>query len=141
MPPWEGFAMAPNSDALEPNLFELRSADLQVTYATTSFTGEPQFSYTPTGGDALNFMGDEIRPITTALGVEVTVTLREVPDLGVTIFTLLIPPIVLTDEGGVRLETVGITTTQRTSIAGPPPGQQYTYEVESLAGEASFVLF
>ena len=106
-------------------------------YSMTSFGGPPQMSYAPVGGDALSFTGDEIRSMKTALGTEVTVTLPETAGQGTATFTLLVPPIAASDEGHAEIETVGLTATQATSQAG----QQYTYKVEVLAGEANFLMF
>ena len=51
------------------------------------------------------------------LGTLVTVTLREVPGLGRTTFTLLLPRVKLDDSNTAQLTTVGITAMHRASIA------------------------
>ncbi len=128
-------------DANEPNLFQLRGEDgTSITYSTTSMTGVPELSYEgPHGENA--FSGDAIRTTDGELGREVSVTFREVPDAETTTLTLLVPPIRLEGDGAVPFETLAIFTTKPTSIAGPPPGSTYRYEVVPLSGEALFVLF
>jgi hypothetical protein len=124
----------------QPNAFQLHGADLQVTYATSSFQGPPELSYTgPTG--EVRFSGDEIRAAPSELGTEVTVTLASIADGGTTTLTILIPWIQLGEEGHESFDTIAIETVNRTSIAGPPPGAEQTYAVSQLSGEARLVRF
>lgn len=121
------------------NLFELACADTRVTYSTTSITGTPRFSYSGSMGDH-QFAGDEIETLRTALGTEVTVTLEAIPDLHTITLTLVVPDVLTTQGGEESLSTVGIFTTNHTTIAGPPPVVQ-TYEIIALHGLAKLVAF
>ena len=56
----------PNLD-LQPNLFELQGYDIQITYSTTSITGQPQFSYSDRV-ESRTFSGNEIVVENTGLG-------------------------------------------------------------------------
>lgn len=122
------------------NLFELTCTDTQITYSTTSIAGTPQFSYSGPKGDH-SFSGDEIATRDSALGTEVTVTLETVPDLHTITLTVLIPPIRLPEDNEASFETIGIFTTNHTTIAGPPEGAGQTYEAITLDGVARSVSF
>ncbi len=126
-----------------PNLFELVGKKLEISYATSSFAGEPRLSYnTPT--QSLDFAGDEIRQTRTEIGQLVTVTINQVPDLKTVTLTLLIPEINLpTDGDGVAFKTKAIFTTHPTTIAGRElvEGPLQTYRVKALLGKASRVEF
>ena len=122
------------------NLFQLECDGVQITYSTTSITGQPQFSYHDPGGD-LSFSGTEIETLPSALGDEVTVTLDTVPDLHTITLTLLLPSIQLPDDGEAQFETLAIKTTNHTTIAGPPDGAGQSYEAIALHGVAKSVTF
>ncbi len=124
----------------EANLFELRCEETEVTYSTSSFAGPPQLSYRGPDGE-LSFSGNQIELLPSALDSEVTVTLATVPDLHTITLTLLLPSIRLGNERESAFETVAIRTTNRTTIAGPPPGPGQTYETVALDGIAKAVLF
>jgi hypothetical protein len=126
-------------DTLAASLFELSCSDTQITYSTSSFAGPPQFSYSGPKGDH-SFSGDQIDVLPTALGTEVTVTLEVVADAFTLTLTVVLPHVHgrLGDEH--RFSTVGIFTTNHTTIAGPPPVEQ-SYEIIELDGVAKFVLF
>jgi hypothetical protein len=123
-----------------PNLFELTSEDVQVTYSTSSFDGTPRFTYSDPDGQK-DFAGDEIESADTALGSEVTVTLEAVPDLHTITFTLVLPDFRMPEYGDVAFTTFAITTTNLTSIAGPREGPGQTYEAVVLEGTAKSVEF
>ncbi|MDQ3850169.1 MAG: hypothetical protein M3296_06100 [Actinomycetota bacterium] len=122
------------------NLFELSCPGTQITYSTSSFAGPPQFSYSGPKGEH-SFSGDEIATLGTALGTEVTVTLESVPDLHTITLTVLLPSFRLSDDHEANFETLGIFTTNLTTIAGPPEGPGQTYETITLDGVAKSVLF
>jgi len=121
------------------NLFTLSCAETQISYSTTSINGTPRFSYRGPKGDH-SFSGSEIDTLSTALGTEVTVTLEAIPDLHTLTLTVVLPRI----EGQMGDEqpfgSVGIFTTNHTTIAGPPPVAQ-SYEIIALDGIAEFVRF
>ena len=106
--------------AVTPNLFTFsgRRDDTQVTFSTTSITGQPQFSYHDDTRD-VSATGDEITVERTVLGTSVTVTLEAVPDLHTVTATLVLP-----DLGGLsgpvtHFGTFLVLTENRTSIGGP----------------------
>jgi hypothetical protein len=123
--------------AVEANLFELHGPDTQITFSTTSFDGSPQFSYSGPKGKH-RFSGDEINTQSTALGTEVTVTLESIPDLRTITLTVVLPHVEQKPGEEHRFKTIGIFTTNHTTIIGPAPVAQ-TYEVIALRGVAKFV--
>ncbi|MGH8884112.1 MAG: hypothetical protein ACRDYX_02830 [Egibacteraceae bacterium] len=129
---------------MEPNLFNLAGPDdLEITYSTTSFTGQPQFRYKDEKDD-LSFSGDGIGVLVTKIGTLVTVTLKHVPDEKIVTFTLLLPNINLDDGEDVRFKTVGIKTTDRSSafvVPGSLTGALQTYRTRKLDGVAEHVGF
>jgi hypothetical protein len=110
-----------------PNLFELQGYNFQLTYATSSFTGEPRLSYiTPT--ENREFSGDEISMESTGLGEIVTVKLKaNLADEGTETLTLLVPVVLLTaDVQSVAVQTLVIFS----SLPGfviPQAGQSQRY--------------
>lgn len=127
----------------EPNSFELKGKSISVSYATTSFTGEPTLTYTD-GAATRSFRGQEIRQEACAIGRLVTVTLKQDADLGETTLTLLVPATnVGMDGADTPLTTTVIVTTHRSSIGGPVlvKGVLQTYRVEEVSGIARKVHF
>jgi len=126
----------------QANLFELSDYSIQVTYSSTSFTGQPQLSYRDNKINR-NFMGEEIQILDTdILGQLVTVTLETIADLRIVTFTLILPLVnVMPQSGGTRVQVPGILTTTHTTIAGPGPGAEKTYSTVNLQGTAQFVVF
>ena len=125
----------------QANLFELGDYSIQVTYSSTSFTGQRQLSYRDNDINR-NFMGEEIRILDTELGQLVTVTLETIADLRTVTFTLVLPLVnVIPQSGGTRVQMPGILTTTHTTIAGPGPGAEKTYSTVNLQGTAQFVVF
>jgi hypothetical protein len=122
------------------NLFELSCDGTQVTYSTTSLTGQPQLHYSGPEGD-LSFSGDAIDARSTKLGTEVTVTLESVPDLHTITFTLLLASFRLDADLEAEFETLAIKTTNHTTIAGPPVGPGQSYAAIALHGVAKSVAF
>jgi hypothetical protein len=129
-------------ETTQPNLFELAGEYTQITYSKTSFTGQPQFHYQDRQHD-VNVAGDDIRPLETEIGTQVTVTLEVIPDLHILTVTLLVPQINLDEGNESPLSTLAILTTHRTSIGGPGlvEGQLQTYEAVELEGTARLVAF
>jgi hypothetical protein len=124
----------------EPNLYDLAWGQTQVSYSTTSVTGEPQFIYTTSQGTR-TFCGNEIETMATGLGEEVTVTLESVPDLRTITLTVLIPATKVAPTGeAVTLSTLGLVTTTTTTTE-PHLGVRQTYESMTLEGEALLVPF
>jgi len=126
----------------EPNLFELQGGNIKVTYSTSGIIGQPQFSF-KRGRTVLNFGGNQIRSEKAAIGTLVTVTIETVPDLRTVLFSLMLPIVNLQQASKVNLKTIGILTTEKTSIGGPGlvKGALQSYKVIVLAGTAKSVVF
>jgi hypothetical protein len=122
------------------NLFELNGNLIHVTYSSTSILGGPLLSYRD-DQRSLSFKGDEIRIQNTELGELITVTLESIPDLKTVLFSILLPIVtVMPQSSGIRIKVPGITTTNPTTIAGPPPGPQQLYALVNLRGTAQFII-
>lgn len=117
------------------NLFKLSSGSIQITYSSTSLTGQPQLSYHDNNINRL-FRGEELRLQDTEIGQLITVTLERIPDMGTVTFTLILPHIV--GIGPLEIQVPGILTTAHTTIAGPRLGAEKTYSVENLRGTAEW---
>ncbi len=122
------------------NLFELNGNLIHVTYSSTSILGGPLLSYRD-DQRSLSFKGDEIRIQNTELGELITVTLESIPDLKTVLFSILLPIVtVMPQSSGTRIKVPGITTTNPTTIAGPPSGPQQLYALVNLRGTAQFIV-
>lgn len=124
-----------------PNLFSLANRYVEITYSTSSITGQPRFSYRDEQGQK-NFGGADIRTQPSEIGTLVTVTLEHVPDLHIVTLTLLLPSIEV-GEGETFFRTRAIITTheQRFSLPDRGSGAQQTYRVIALRGTAQVVDF
>jgi hypothetical protein len=126
---------------IAPNLFTLHGRHgLQVTLSLSSLTGEPRFSYHD-GVQAVQRAGDEVAFEDTGLGRLATIELSSIPDLGRTTFTLIVPAVNLLGAVSHAVETLGLWTVRRTTIAGPPHGQSTTTRSARLRGNADQVQF
>ena len=124
-----------------PNHYELESDyGSQVSYDTTSLTGEPLLSYRG-GGFDVSARGDQIRTQELGVGTVVSIVLKAVPDAETVTLSLLLPRVNL-GEGPAELKAVAIVTTAKTSIGGPDllTGPLESYKVEQLHGTASQVV-
>jgi hypothetical protein len=130
----------PNLD-LQPNLFELQGYDIQITYSTTSITGQPQFSYSDRV-ESRTFSGDEIVVENTGLGEIVTVQLKSnQADEGLESVTLLIPVIQLAaDVQSAMVQTLAVLSKQAVFVA-PGARQLQSYNPVHLSGTAQLVAF
>lgn len=127
---------------VQANLFELQDLSLKITYSSSSFDGKPQLTYKK-GATTRTFHGAEVRHLKTEIGTVVSVTLKAVPDLATTVFSLLVPQVNVVEGHKAAIQTKAIETIVRTTIGGPNlvPGQVQTYKTYSLQGNASHVLF
>ncbi|HEY6422682.1 MAG TPA: hypothetical protein VIY28_05405 [Pseudonocardiaceae bacterium] len=133
-------AYAPHS-VTTPNLYLLRGPQLHIMYSTTSFDGKPRFGYQDVS-QALTFQGDQIRTVTTEIGMLVTVTLVTTVDRGSTTFTLIVPTVNLPSSNEAPIDTDGITTICRFSIVPAfDQAQSELYTITPLTGTASLVAF
>jgi hypothetical protein len=126
----------------QANLFELGGYSTQVTYSSTSITGQPLLNYRDDANN-LNFMGDEIRIVEAEIGQLITVTLESgAADAPPVTFTLVLPEVnVLPQSGGTQIQVPGILTTTRSLFGGPRLGAEKTYFIIELQGTAQFVQF
>jgi hypothetical protein len=128
----------------QANLFELHDHSIEVTYSSTSFTGQPQLNYRDKHVNC-SFMGEEeIRILDTEdLGQLITVTLESgAADKPPVTFTLILPEVnVMPQSGGTRVQVPGILTTTRSLFGGPKLGAEKTYSTVNLRGTAQFVVF
>ncbi len=126
----------------QANLFELGSYSTQVTYSSTSITGQPLLNYRDDANN-LSFMSDEIRIVETEIGQLITVTLESgAADAPPVTFTLVLPEVnVIPQSGGTQIQVPGILTTTRSLFGGPRLGAEKTYSVVNLQGTAQFVQF
>jgi hypothetical protein len=126
----------------QANLFELGSYGTQVTYSSTSITGQPLLNYRDEANN-LSFMGDEIRIEETEIGQLITVTLESgAADAPPVTFTLVLPEVnVMPQSGGTQIQVPGILTTTRSLFGGPRLGAEKTYSILELQGTAQFVVF
>jgi hypothetical protein len=133
--------MATGDAQLTPNNFLLFGEEgTEIVYSTATITGTAELSVQ--GGIAENvFEGDAIRTTETELGTEVTVTLFSAEDGDTTTLSLLLPPIRIDPDapGSTPFKTLAIVTTKRSSIAGPPPGAEFSYTVVPLSGKARVI--
>ncbi len=130
-----------SSAVVKPNIYELSGKRVQVTYSTSSLSGERRLHYRDRKID-LTFMGDEIRVTPSEIGELVSVTILQVPDLKTVTATVLIPWINLAEEP-VTFKAYLIKTTHQTSIgdADLVRRQPQSYATRALAGKASHVDF
>lgn len=138
----------------EPNNFALQGVgqkykDVYISYSTSSITGKPIFNYKDSKS-AHEFTGGDIHSQKMEIGTAVTVTLEKMgTNLKSTILTLLIPAI-NPDGPSIRLKALAIKTSSQLPgnvITAKGPGKELgkgilqSYEVITLQGKASFVLF
>jgi hypothetical protein len=124
-----------------PNLYRLHGHNLQVIYSSSGFDGQPHLQYHD-AFQTLHFSGDEIRTVSTEIGMLVTVTTRMTVDTGSTAFTMLVPQVNLEESDSVNITTYGITTIRRFSIVPEfNQGQIDSYAVTELRGTAAHVVF
>ena len=126
----------------DANLFEI-SGPIVISYSTSSFTGEPRFSYAD-AERSLSFSGSEITRVPALGGELVTVTIEQVVDAFVRTFTVIVPRITVYGGEQVEFDAVGIETTDRSGAFVPAPGPEgvlQTYRVHDLHGVARVVAF
>ena len=124
-----------------PDVYELASGQLHITYATTSKDGQPYFSYQD-GNQKLSFKGADIRQEKSEIGTLVTVIIRRTVDAGSMTFTLLVPTVRLKELSPAEVHTYGITTVHKFSvIPAMNMGQIETYTSAELSGTANLVMF
>jgi len=107
------------AETVPANSYECRGAGISVSYATTSFTGEPILTLTTPAG-SLSQSGEQISTQDTVLGKLVSIVTGQTPDLSTETLTLIVPDVNVTGtETRVRFTSELFTTTTHTSIGGP----------------------
>lgn len=130
-----------SSVQIEPTQFQLQGFDTEITYETTSFTGEPRFTFT-NPVESRQFSGDEIQVEDTGVGKIVTVKLKNnEADEGFESVSLLVPVVRLTKEQQtVQIQTLAIQKRLLIFVARGAR-QLETYNSIFLSGTAEFVVF
>jgi hypothetical protein len=135
-----GEAIAPEPS--EPNQYHLSGDGITVSYYPEGIgpvvEGQGAICFVYQDANLLrSFTRDEVREIESPdTGRIVSVTLRESIDAGSVTFSLLVPAVRLTAGAGAPVRTLAVTTVHRTFLIGPGPGQQETYSVAELNGDA-----
>jgi hypothetical protein len=105
--------MAKTSPSIQANDFTVSDEQTTISFATTSFTGKPTFSY-KNGPKHLQFTGDEIRTADTEFSKLATVTIGGEGDAGVSTVTLFVPTVTVPSTAEpVDIDTIAILTEQR----------------------------
>ena len=121
-----------------PNLYQLSSDELVISYITSNKQGQPQLDYQGPRG-TLSFTGPELRIEQTTLGTLVTVFLVRTVDTGSVTFTLLVPGVNLAGTGDQPVQTIAIETNNLFSVLQRNTARQtQTYQVYNLIGAADF---
>ena len=122
--------------ARAPDLYQLASGQLQVSYRPSDLDGQPHFTYQD-GDRKLDFKAGDIRTSTSELGTLVTVSTQVTVDTGSTTFTLIVPNVSLDAGGSAPIATQGITTTHHFSLfRNADEGQTGFYTLTALSGTA-----
>jgi hypothetical protein len=99
-------------------MYQLQGGGIHITYAATSKTGKPLFTYQDANGSK-TFTDKEIDVVTTPIGKLVTVRHLIIVDSDSTTFSVLIPEVNLRGaDKHADIHTDGITTIHRDSFAG-----------------------
>ena len=137
----ESAAAAAPAQLSDANTFDTFGA-IRINYSRTSFTGAALFSYKDAELE-LNFRGEEITRVATAVGELVTVTLENVPDAFVRTITLIVPDVRVTNGDQVDFTTIAIETVDRAGAHVLPPGPAgvlQSHQIHELRGSAQFVV-
>jgi hypothetical protein len=137
-------AQAAAPQPAEPNQYHLSGDGIAVSYYPEGIgpiiaERGPIFLVYQDANLVKSYTRDEVRSEQSQeLGTIVSVTLQESIDAGSVTFSVLIPALRLTGgfDASTPVTTLGITTAHRTFLAGPGPGQQESYSVAALSGDA-----
>lgn len=125
----------------KPDLFELSNDHVQITYSTTSLSGQPLLTYKDENNPqfASAFSGSEIRTEKSELGLLVSASVFKTIDQGYTSLTLVLPDIVLAEAQGQSFNTIAVITNHLLGIRPGFQGAREIYSVLQLSGTARFV--
>jgi hypothetical protein len=125
-------------EANTPNLYQLSSDELVISYTTSNSNGQPQLDYQGPRG-TLSFTGNDVRIEQTTLGTLITVFLVRTVDTGSVTFTLLVPGVNLAGTGEQPIQTIAIETNNLFNILERNTARQtQTYQVYNLIGAADY---
>ena len=144
--PRDGMAQvqaSPEPSREAPNTFMLSGEGVELTYATTSFNGQPTLSYTTPDTERV-FRGDQILvEQSSRLGDLVSIMLDSVADAYSDWLTVLLPQINLTGsfDEPTPFATLAIQTRHLSHIGGPNivDGPVVSYDVMALEGTAELL--
>jgi hypothetical protein len=118
-----------------PNLYQLQSDNLQITYSPSGYDGQVYLIYHH-ARQMREFRGGQVRTVTGEWGALVTVTLESAGNRS-TDFTLAVPKVVLTGAmPAAAVKTFAFMTLQEIGT-----GQNQLYAAVDLSGTASRVEF
>jgi hypothetical protein len=115
----------------EPNHFVLSGWGVEITYDTTSISGQPLLSY-----QGRQFTGKQITETKLPIGRLATVTLDEGATDGPIVHLSLLVPSVVPAAGPTEITALALRTTTRRVATG----QRQSYSVLALEGTAETVL-
>jgi hypothetical protein len=118
-----------------PNHYALSGNGIHITYSTTTFLGQPSFTYHDSAQNK-TFTGTQIQSVDTEAGTVVSVPIFVSIDSGSTSFSVLIPRVNLGSADSTNITTYGITALHRFGIPAPV-GQLDFYTTHRLQGTAS----
>jgi hypothetical protein len=135
----EPITQRPDVSSVSPTQFNLRGRDIQVSFSTTSITGQPLMQYRDRQRQ-VSASGDEIRRVDVGIGTLVTIELQSnAADAGGILFSVLIPNAQLVGgDRRVKIHTLGITT-RTPGFVIPSTRQRETYTEVNLTGDAILV--
>jgi hypothetical protein len=125
-----------------PSVYHLHGKGVQITFYPTGAgpatrCGLVKLVYQDAHGvhtfHEMNVGVQEVR----GLGLLVSATVQDTPDLGSTTATVVIPKVVLGSAHSARVRTVLITTLHSSPLTGIIPPQADSYTVTKLRGSAS----
>jgi hypothetical protein len=125
---------------VQPNVFELSTYDMRISYSTTSFSGVAELTYVRRGV-TLTFRGEQIRTERTTLGQMVSVSLNSMPNAiaPVESLSLLIPTMNLpADSKQGDIQTIAVLSLRSFEKV---PAQSQSYMSLCLAGTAQQIDF
>lgn len=115
-------------------IFKLRGQGSEIELALDAQGRAERLSYR-FGDDVREFPGEEIEVVANDEGTRATVLLATgAADGPVVRFTVIVPTVILGDEGSFEVSAAALRTTQRSLFGGPRPGPQQSYDALKLDG-------
>lgn len=115
-------------------IFKLRGQGSEIELALDAQGRAERLSYR-FGDDVREFPGEEIEVVENDEGTRATVLLATgAADGPVVHLTVIVPTVILGDEGSFEVSAAALHTTQRSLFGGPRPGPQQSYDALKLGG-------